>query len=106
MENLKDSLDYFYFGEINFPDQNLLKAKAIEALIYYKTISPFFRKFPGGEIQIDKNGAYFLLKSPLKGEEKQIPFLKLKKSRNKKEYEVWIATDTSLRYLLEYLLPQ
>ena len=108
MRNLKEGLDYYRFSEIDFLDVNILKAKALEALTRYRVTVPILSKFPEKEIQIDSNAAYLLLKD-YKGESIHlIPFLKVKKPKfpKDKKYEIWIATNTSLQYLLRYLLSQ
>ncbi len=97
---VESSLDYFKFGTVNPDDTRLIQAKAIEALVYYKSVTPKLRETPL-KVEIRGDRAYLILPNGT-----SIPFMKLKKRSSKGQYEIWIVTETSLNYVLRNMLAQ
>ncbi len=94
MRRLEDAIDYFLFSEIKELDKNELQTKAIEALIYYKAVSPALRS-SRFRVEVKDDSAYLILPGGT-----QVPFMKVRRSKRSPDYEVWIATDTSLKYIM------
>ena len=94
---METMLDYFKSGTIEPDDMRLIQAKAIEALVYYKSMIPSLRGTPL-KVEIKDDRAYLILPNG-----NSIPFMKLKKRKSKGEYEIWLLTDLSLNYVLNFL---